>query len=140
MDRHGGEILRIGVRELLGQGVQVAQVGVGRREFDVQFRPGVGVGREFDEKVAGLAAGGDRLGGMPLKFQRDRLENESLTDYVLIAQNVISVEHYYRDPQNRWIFEGWVELSDVLRRLEIEPAIVAERIYDRVKVQPPSEV
>ena len=75
-----------------------------------------------------------------LKFQRYRLGNESLTDYILIAQDVISVEHYHRDPQNRWIFEGCVELSDVLRLPEIELAIVAERIYDRVEVQPPSEV
>ena len=74
-----------------------------------------------------------------LKFQRYRLGNESLTDYILIAQDIISVEHYHRDTQNRWIFEGCVELSDVLRLPEIELEIVAERIYDRVEVQPPPE-
>lgn len=74
-----------------------------------------------------------------LKFQRYRLGNESLTDYILIAQDIISVEHYHRDRENRWIFEGCVELSDVLRLPEIELEIVAERIYDRVEVQPPPE-
>ena len=74
-----------------------------------------------------------------LKFQRYRLGNESLTDYILIAQDVISVEHYHRDERNRWIFEGCVELSDVLRLPEIELEITAERIYDRVEVQPPPE-
>ncbi|MCY7346250.1 MAG: Uma2 family endonuclease [Pyrinomonadaceae bacterium] len=74
-----------------------------------------------------------------LKFQRYRLGNESLTDYILIAQDVISVEHYHRDEQNRWIFEGCVEMSDVMRLPEIELEITAERIYDRVEVQPPSE-
>lgn len=75
-----------------------------------------------------------------LKFQRYRLGNESLTDYILIAQDVISVEHYHRDEQNRWIFEGCVEMSDVLRLPEIGLEIVAERIYDRVEIQPPPEV
>ena len=75
-----------------------------------------------------------------LKFQRYRLGKESLTDYILIAQDVISVEHYHRDEQNRWIFEGCVEMSDVLRMPEIGLEIVAERIYDRVEVEPPSEV
>ena len=63
-----------------------------------------------------------------------------MTDYILIAQDVISVEHYHRDERNRWIFEGCVEMSDVLRLPENELEIVAERIYDRVEVQPPSEV
>ena len=75
-----------------------------------------------------------------LKFQRYRLGNESLTDYILIAQYVISVEHYHRDERNRWIFEGCVEMSDVLRLPEIELEITAERIYDRVEVQPPPEI
>ena len=75
-----------------------------------------------------------------LKFQRYRLGNESLSDYILISQDVISVEHYHRDERNRWIFEGCVEMSDVLRLPEIGLEIVAERIYDRVEVQPPSEV
>lgn len=74
-----------------------------------------------------------------LKFQRYRLGNESLTDYILIAQDIISVEHYHRDEQNRWIFEGCVEPSDVLRLPELGLEITAERIYDRVEVQPPPE-
>ncbi len=74
-----------------------------------------------------------------VKFQRYRLGNDSLTDYILIAQDVISVEHYHRDEQNRWIFEGCVEMSDFLRLPELELEIVAERIYDRVEVQPPPE-
>jgi Uma2 family endonuclease len=74
-----------------------------------------------------------------LKFQRYRLGNESLTDYVLISQDVISVEHYHCDEQNRWIFEGCVEISDVLRLPEIGLEIVAERIYDRVEIQTATE-
>ena len=74
-----------------------------------------------------------------LKFLRYRLGNESLTDYILIAQEIVSIEHYHRDEQNRWIFEGWVDLSDVLRLPELELEILAERIYDRVEVQAPTE-
>lgn len=74
-----------------------------------------------------------------LKFQRYRLGNESLTDYILIAQEMISVEHYRRDEQNRWIYEGFFEASDFLRLPEIELEISLERIYDRAEVLPPPE-
>lgn len=74
-----------------------------------------------------------------VKFQRYRLGNESLTDYILIAQDIISIEHYHRDEQNRWTFEGCVELTDVLRLPELGLEILAERIYDRVEVLPNPE-
>ncbi|MDQ2747037.1 MAG: Uma2 family endonuclease, partial [Acidobacteriota bacterium] len=74
-----------------------------------------------------------------LKFQRYRLGNESLTDYILIAQDIVSIEHYHRDAENRWIYEGCVELTDVLRLPELELEIPAELVYDRVEVQPPPE-
>ena len=74
-----------------------------------------------------------------LKFQRYRLGNDSLTDYILIAQETVSIEHYHRDERNRWIFEGCVEMSDVLRLPEIQLKILAERVYNRVEVQPPPE-
>ncbi|MCY7377162.1 MAG: Uma2 family endonuclease, partial [Pyrinomonadaceae bacterium] len=74
-----------------------------------------------------------------LKFQRYRLGNDSLTDYILIAQEVISIEHYHRDGQNRWIFEGYNYLSEMMSLPELELELSLERIYDRVDVQPPSE-
>lgn len=74
-----------------------------------------------------------------LKFQRYRLGNDSLTDYILIAQEVVSIEHYHRDERNRWIFEGYNDLSEVLNLPELELALSLERIYDRVEVQSPIE-
>ncbi len=75
-----------------------------------------------------------------LKFQRYRLGNETLTDYILIAQDIVSIEHYHRDEQNRWIFESCVEPADVLRLPELDLQIVAALIYDRVEVQSSPEI
>jgi len=70
------------------------------------------------------------------KFQRYRLGNETLTDYVLIAQEVCLVEHYQKSANGNWIFENYTELSDVLRLAEIELELVLENLYDRVELQP----
>jgi len=73
------------------------------------------------------------------KFQRYRLGNETLTDYVLIAQEICLVEHYRKAENGSWIFENYTELTDVLRLEEIELELVLERLYDRVELQSVSE-
>lgn len=69
------------------------------------------------------------------KFQRYKLGNETLTNYVLIAQETASVEHYRKSANGEWIYEIHTELSDVLRFVEIDLEISLERIYDRVELQ-----
>lgn len=69
------------------------------------------------------------------KFQRYKLGNETLTDYVLIAQETASVEHYRKSASGEWIYEIHTELSDVLRFAEIDLDIQLKRIYDRVELQ-----
>lgn len=69
------------------------------------------------------------------KFQRYRLGNETLTDYVLIAQETALVEHYQKSENGLWVYENYTELSDVLRFEEIDLEILLERIYDRVELQ-----
>ena len=68
------------------------------------------------------------------KFQRYKLGNETLTDYVLIAQETASVEHYRKSQNGEWIYEIHTELSDVLSFSEIDLEIELERIYDRVEL------
>lgn len=70
------------------------------------------------------------------KFQRYRLGNETLTDYILIAQEVCLVEHYQKADNGIWIFENYTELIDILRLKELELELVLERLYDRVELQP----
>jgi Uma2 family endonuclease len=69
------------------------------------------------------------------KFQRYRFGNETLTDYILIAQDVCLVEHYQKADNGNWIFENYTELTDVLLLGEFELELVLERLYDRVELQ-----
>lgn len=69
------------------------------------------------------------------KFQRYRLGNEALTDYVLIAQETASVEHYRKTENGLWVYEIYTEISDVLRFEELDLEVLLERIYDRVELQ-----
>ena len=73
------------------------------------------------------------------KFQRYKLGNETLTDYILIAQETVLVEHFHKDHNGKWIYENYSELNDVLRLAEIELEIALEKLYDRVKLQPLTE-
>ena len=73
------------------------------------------------------------------RFQRYRLGNETLTDYILIAQEVCLVEHYQKAGNGNWIFENYTELTDILRFAEIELELSLERLYDRVELQPVTE-
>lgn len=73
------------------------------------------------------------------KFQRYKLGNETLADYILIAQETVLVEHFHKDRNGKWIYENYSELNDVLRLAEIEIEISLEKLYDRVKLQPTIE-
>ena len=73
------------------------------------------------------------------KFQRYRLGNETLTDYILIAQETVLVEHFQKAENGIWTYENYNDMSDVLRLGELELELVLERIYDRVEVMPQSK-
>ncbi len=73
------------------------------------------------------------------KFQRYRLGNETLTDYVLIAQETCLVEHYQKDANGNWIFENYTELIDVLPLEKLELELALENLYNRVELQPVTE-
>jgi Uma2 family endonuclease len=73
------------------------------------------------------------------KFQRYRLGNETLTDYILIAQETVLVEHFQKAENGIWTYENYNDMSDVLQLGELELELVLERIYDRVEVMPQSK-
>ena len=72
-----------------------------------------------------------------LKFQRYRLGNETLTDYILIAQETALIEHFQRPANNAaaWSYENYTALSDVLRLPELQLELALTQIYDRVELQ-----
>lgn len=73
-----------------------------------------------------------------VKFQRYRPGNETLTDYILISQETILVEHFHRNENGSWTYENYTDAGDVLRLEEIELELILERLYDRVEVKPQS--
>lgn len=73
------------------------------------------------------------------KFQRYRLGNETFTDYILISQETVLVEHFHKHENGSWTYENYHDTADVLRLGEIELELVLERLYDRVEVAPLAE-
>ena len=71
-----------------------------------------------------------------VKFSRYRMGNNSLTDYVLIAQETSLIEHYHRESDGRWLYISYNYLTDIFRLKELEIEIPLDIIYDRVEIQP----
>lgn len=67
------------------------------------------------------------------KFFRYRKEIPSLTDYVLIYQDVAFIEHHEKQSDGRWVHNAFDGLGDVFRILSIDCEIAMTEIYDRVE-------
>ena len=69
-----------------------------------------------------------------LKFSHYR-KLASLSDYVLIAQDRLSVEHYVRrnDAGNQWVLTEMADLDGILRLTSIDCDVTLRQIYERVK-------
>ncbi|MBK9333988.1 MAG: Uma2 family endonuclease [Ignavibacteria bacterium] len=66
------------------------------------------------------------------KFKLFR-EIATLEDYVLVSQDVVSVEHYHKQSDGRWILE---EINDVAKKLKlnsIKVEIELKEIYSNIK-------
>jgi Uma2 family endonuclease len=57
---------------------------------------------------------------------------ESLIDYLLIAQDQPRIEHYTRQPNNRWLLTVMTEMEDSLRLPSIECDLKMSEVYDRI--------
>jgi Uma2 family endonuclease len=58
-------------------------------------------------------------------------EIETLTDYVLIDQNRITVEHFRRTPDG-WLLNSYLRLSDALPLVDLEIELSLDAIYDEL--------
>lgn len=67
------------------------------------------------------------------KFFRYRKEIPSLTDYILIYQDVAFIEHHEKHSDGRWVHNVFDGLQDTLRIPSIECEISMAEIYDRVE-------
>lgn len=73
------------------------------------------------------------------KFQRYRLGNETLTDYILVSQDKSFVEHFLKQADGRWLYQSYASLDDNLIIETIECELSLREIYDRVELTTETE-
>ena len=66
------------------------------------------------------------------KFQRYRMGNEILTDYILVSQDKPFVEHFFKQADGRWLYQSYGAIEDVLKIETIDCELNLREIYDRV--------
>ena len=65
---------------------------------------------------------------------------DSLTEYVMIAQDRVHVEHYVRQLDNQWLLSEAKALQDVIELPTIQCTLALADVYDKVDLQPRSKV
>lgn len=68
------------------------------------------------------------------KFQRYRMGNETLTDYILVSQDKCFVEHFRKSANGDWLYQSYAALENDLRIESIECELSLREIYDRVEL------
>jgi Uma2 family endonuclease len=69
------------------------------------------------------------------KFQRYRLGNETLTDYILVSQDKTFVEHFTKQSDGNWLYRSFSEMTDLVRIETVDCELSLSEIYDRVEFQ-----
>ncbi len=67
------------------------------------------------------------------KFQRYRLGNETLSDYILVAQDRPFVEHFCKQPSGEWLYRSFSQISDVFKIESVDMDMSLSEIYDRIE-------
>lgn len=67
------------------------------------------------------------------KFVRYRMFNETLTDYILVAQNKPVVHHYIRQDDNSWKIFTHIGIDAVCEVESIGCTLPLSEVYDRVE-------
>ncbi len=67
------------------------------------------------------------------KFEQYRMI-ESFVEYVLIAQDKRHVEHFVRQPDNRWLLSETNRLEDTLELSSIACNLMLTEVYDKVEL------
>ena len=68
------------------------------------------------------------------KFQKYRMGNETLTDYILVSQDKPFVEHFTKDADGKWLYQSYGAIDDNLKIETIECELSLREIYDRVEL------
>jgi Uma2 family endonuclease len=73
------------------------------------------------------------------KFQRYRMGNETLTDYVLVTQEFAFVEHYVKQNDGNWVYASYGDVNLEVSIDSIGCILSLREIYDRVELNEPPE-
>ena len=60
---------------------------------------------------------------------------DSLQEYILIAQDAHHVEHYVRQPDDRWLLSEADDLSATIRLPSIDCTLALADVYDKVDIE-----
>lgn len=60
---------------------------------------------------------------------------DSLTDYLLVAQDKIHVEHYFRQSDRSWLFSEYKSANDELQIASIGCELLVAEVYEKVDFQ-----
>lgn len=73
------------------------------------------------------------------KFLRYRTHLESLTDYVIVAQDRPLVEHYSRQANGQWLITYATDLANTVMLMSAGCARNLRDVYDRIVFPPPED-
>jgi Uma2 family endonuclease len=73
------------------------------------------------------------------KFQRYRMGNETLVDYILVSQDKPFVEHFTRQLNGDWRYRSYSSLTESFEIESVECSLSLAEIYDRVEFEPLNE-
>lgn len=73
------------------------------------------------------------------KFQKYRMGNETLTDYILITQEYAFIEHYIKQPDGSWLYRSYDDVEESFAIETIDCELSLREIYDRVELKEPPE-
>jgi Uma2 family endonuclease len=69
------------------------------------------------------------------KFQKYRMGNQTLTDYILVSQDKPFVEHFIKQTDGNWIYRSYGVIEDVLKIDTIESDLNLRELYDRIEFE-----
>ncbi|MBI2568898.1 MAG: Uma2 family endonuclease [Candidatus Schekmanbacteria bacterium] len=58
----------------------------------------------------------------------------SVSDYLLVSQDQHKIEHFVRQPDNRWLFAAYTTLDDVVEIASIACALLLRDVYDETEL------
>ncbi|MCP4340348.1 MAG: Uma2 family endonuclease [Desulfobulbaceae bacterium] len=58
----------------------------------------------------------------------------SLSDYLLIAQNRVGVEHYFRQSHNQWLFSEYKDMQETISIDSVKCELAIKEVYEKVEL------